>query len=318
LTAGPPVKLEDITVKRLEHRPLEKLLNALCAVSIKLGLPLTNIELDNVTRMTVRKVGLKDWGDERFLQPLAVVLEELHGPEYAALARTFIRNIAFRALRHRLLFEERLKQRPHILDIPVQRPIFVLGFPRTGTTLVQNLLCLENGRRGLQFWELTRPLPFDDDRPREADRAARIKETQREIDFTTLLVPEMHQVHYIDATTVEECWPLMNNTFAVLNFDLAHGISGYGDWLMDFPMEWAYREYKRMLQMLLEQWPAEQLTLKSPEHLWFLDALLEVFPDACIVWTHRNPFDCVASYSSMITLSRRTLARTSPDASTTG
>ncbi|MCO4774105.1 MAG: sulfotransferase, partial [Deltaproteobacteria bacterium] len=175
----------------------------------------------------------------------------------------------------------------------------------TGTTVLQNMLEQAPHRRALQFWETTSPIPWHDDL--EKDRAARIKRSDNDLKLAYRVVPEMAEVHEVKSTTAEECWPLLSNTFAVVNFDICHGLKPYGEWLMDFDMEWAYREYRRMLQILLWRIPAKQLVLKCPEHLWKLDALLKVFPDACVVWTHREPFDCVASYSSMISLSRRTL-----------
>lgn len=305
MTDLPDVPLSQLTVQKLSHRPLERVINAACWVSKLLGLPPTRTDLESLLKRAKATTGLTDWGDERFIEPLQVVLDAMNTGEYCSMSSAFINNVGWRAVANRLRIEQRLKDHPEILDIPVKRPIFVLGFPRTGTTLLQNLLSLEHDRRGLQFWELTRPLPEHPDP--EVDRNKRIRACQWEIDFATRLVPEMHDVHYIDATTVEECWPLFTSTMSVMNFDLSHGIQKYGDWLLEQDVEWAYREYKRMLQILLHRNPARQLVLKCPEHLWFVDKLLKVFPDACIVWTHRNPFDCVSSYSSMITLSRRTL-----------
>jgi hypothetical protein len=92
---------------------------------------------------------------------------------------------------------------------------------------------------------------------------------------------------------------------AALNLDFTTGLRPFGDWLLQQDLTWAYEEYKRTLQLLLHQRPAEHLILKCPEHLWFVDELLRVFPDACIVWTHRDPFDSIASYSSMMSLNRR-------------
>ena len=94
----------------------------------------------------------------------------------------------------------------------------------------------------------------------------------------------------------------------MLNFDLQSGRSQYGDYLLhEHDMVQAYGEYRQALQMLVHQQPADQLVLKCPEHLWFVDDLLENFPDACIVWTHRDPFDAVASYCSLISMQWRTL-----------
>jgi hypothetical protein len=96
-------------------------------------------------------------------------------------------------------------------------------------------------------------------------------------------------------------------SFSALNLDISSGLRRYGTWLLDQDMTWPYREYRERLQMLLHRNPARQLVLKCPEHLWFLDSLLEVFPDACIVWTHRAPMACIASYCSMVSLNLRTV-----------
>ena len=181
----------------------------------------------------------------------------------------------------------------------------MLGFPRSGTTLLQNLLEQAPSRRALRFWELTNPIPEHEEPSR--DRAARVRRAERDLTWAYWFVPEMEEMHEVRADTAEECWPLLANTWSVLNFDICHGLVPYGDWLLKQEMAWAYREYRRQLQLLLWRERVDQLVLKCPEHLWFLDSVLEAFPDACIVWTHRDPLDCVASYSSLISLSRRTL-----------
>jgi hypothetical protein len=294
-----------ITVDRLEHGLLERVIAGLCSMSRALGLPVTNLDYESVLALGKRKAKLSDIGDPRFLEPFAKALECYAGPDFSPLSLVFSRTVASRAVVNRVRIEEYVKQHPDVLDVPVERPIFVLGFPRTGTTLLQNLLCLDNDRRGLEWWELNHPAPMHPDP--DIDRERRRRASQRDIDMASLFTPEMHQIHHITATTVEECWPLFTSTFAVLNFDLAHGNRGFGDWLLEYDMEWPYREYRRMLQILLKRQPARQLVLKCPEHLWFTDSLLKVFPDACIVWAHRDPFDAVASYCSMVTLARRTL-----------
>jgi hypothetical protein len=122
-----------------------------------------------------------------------------------------------------------------------------------------------------------------------------------------LIAPEQKQVHFIDASTYEECWPLMANTFNVMNYDLQSGLKGYGDYLMKRDMSPSYQEYREMLQLNSWRNGGGDLVLKCPEHLWFIDALLEVFPDACIVWTHRDPVPTIASYCSLISMQWRTL-----------
>ena len=295
-----------MTVQDLEHRPLERIGNLACSVSQTLGLPFTSLDVDSLLRTARRQTGLSDFGDDRFMEPMRKVVEQVTDFErYTPLARAFIRTVCLRALVHRLRIEEFFTKHPEAADIPIERPIFVLGFPRTGTTVLQNLLEQPDHRRALQFWETTSPIPWHDDLDR--DRAARIKRSDRDLYWAYRVVPEMREVHEVKSTTAEECWPLLSSTFAVVNYDICHGLKPYGRWLMGYDMEWAYAEYRRMLQMMLWRIPAQQLVLKCPEHLWELAPLLSVFPDACVVWTHREPFDCIASYSSMISLSRRTL-----------
>ena len=121
-----------------------------------------------------------------------------------------------------------------------------------------------------------------------------------------LVSPEMADIHEIGTDNAEECWPLFANTFAVMNYDLSSGFRDYGDWLLEQDMEGPYREFRLQLQMLAAQQDTNHFVLKCPEHLWFLDALLKVFPDACVVWTHRDPVASIASYCSLVSLNRRT------------
>ena len=140
----------------------------------------------------------------------------------------------------------------------------------------------------------------------EVDRRKRVGWAERDVGVAYRIAPEMREMHEISATTFEECWPLFSNSCTTLNNDLAHGLVPYGDFLLQHDMRTPYQEYRRQLKMLLYQRPARRLVLKCPEHLWYLDSLLETFPDACIVWTHREPIETIASYSSMISLTRRT------------
>ena len=304
---NPPslVATSDVSLRSLDHGPLERLADRVCALSELLGLPFTDLSPESVLRAARRGTGLTDFGDDRFREPMARTLDVVGNRDYTPLGRAFIRGVAVRLARHRLRIEQWFKDHPETSQIPIDRPIFVLGFPRSGTTLLQNLLQQAPSRRALRFWELTNPIPEHANPSR--DRSARMRRAERDLRWAYRFVPEMEEMHDARPDSPEECWPLLANTYSVLNFDLCHGFRPYGDWLLDWDMTWPYREYRRQLQLLL--WPerVDQLVLKCPEHLWFLDALLEVFPDACIVWTHRAPRDCVASYSSLISLSRRTL-----------
>jgi hypothetical protein len=295
---------QEETVARSHYTLLERLVNALAGLAASAGLSFTQIDRASILQISERKTGLQDWGNAQHLEFLDRLVELVQRDDFTHLSRVVTRQAVIKAASNRLRLVEHLKQNEEVLRGTLGRPIFVLGFPRTGTTLLQNLLCLSPERRALPFWELTNPIPEHEDRV--LDRKKRREAAQNLLKLAYRFAPEMRKIHEITADTAEECWYLFFHSFAVLNYDLQTGGPEFGDWLMKSDMNWAYREYRSQLAILNHEWPAENLVLKCPEHLWFLDALMEVFPDAALVWTHRDPVASIASYCSLISLSYRT------------
>ena len=296
---------QPMTVTRMTLPPAAQVLNGLAGIVQALHTPMTDLDRGSLHREASRRKKLHDFGDPRYLDFLDKTLQVISVPEMTPLARLITRQSLVKALSNRLMIQEHLRRHPEIRHIPIQRPIFIVGFPRTGTTLLQNLLSLDGGSRALKFWELHTPMPLLEDP--EKDRKRRQDMAKRVLKAAVLVAPEQLEMHDVQYDTPEECWQMMATTFAVMNFDLQTGIYGFGDWLFQQDMTWPYREYRSYLQILAAQEPTRHFILKCPEHMWFLDALLQVFPDAGIVWTHRDPLDSVASYCSMISLMRRIL-----------
>jgi len=291
------------TVNRMEIAPTLKLVNAVIGIAGWVGLPFGKLDVDSVLRTAQRKTGLEDWGDEAFIDLTRRLFRLADAARITRLGEIALRQTSYAAVTNRLRIEDYIKRHPDTAEIPIERPVFIVGFPRTGTTLLQNLLALEEGSRALEFWELYQPVPIHEDPA--VDRRLRLRKAKEVLTVAKTVAPEMPIVHDIRATTPEEDWLLMCNTGAVMNNDLANGLVRWGDFLMRYDMTGPYREFRRMLQVLAHWKPTGRFVLKCPEHLWFLDDLLEVFPDACIVWPHRDPVSCIASYSSMISLTRR-------------
>src|SRR5262245_2960432 len=219
------------TVSTLRYRRRIQLANGAAWVAEHLGFPLGTLDVDSIVAAARRDTGLEDAGDPRFLEPMSWIVRACDAsPDVTALARIVLRQTWIRAVTNRLELQAFLARRPDVLDQPVRRPIFVVGFPRTGTTLVQNLLALDPTRRGLTFWELLVPVPADDDP--ERDRRIRRRIARRTLDAAYQIAPEMTSVHAIDAESLEECWPLFGNTFCVMNWDLQSGLRAYGDRLL--------------------------------------------------------------------------------------
>lgn len=294
----------EYTVSRTEYGTVERVLDLAATCLIKTGLPVGDLSAPSILSAAKKKTGLDDWGSEDFIPRLEILSKFAEGSNITSLAHVFARQTFIQAVSNRLKTADYLKRHPEITQYPIQKPIFIVGFPRTGTTLLQNLLSLEDGHRSLKFWELTAPAPVSEDR--DTDRRIRMRTADRILKLAYLLSPEMADVHEIRIDTAEECWPLFANTFAVMNYDLSSGFRAYGDWLLEQDMLGPYQEFRVQLQLLAAQDPTQHFVLKCPEHLWFLDSLLNVFPDACIVWTHRDPVASIASYCSLISLNRRT------------
>ncbi len=294
---------QELTVKREEYRWSLKALNAGAALLHRLGFPFSKLSEASLLAGARKATGLDDWGGEHFLEPLRVMLDDVENSQLTSLARISTRDIGLHCLGNRLKITEYFKKHPHVAQHPIKRPVFILGFPRTGTTLLQNLLSLDPARRALPFWEIMNPVPFHPDS--EQDKKSRIRAANAKLRIAYWVLPEMAQVHEIRAESLEECWPLLANGFTVMAWDMGSGWRNYGAWLLDHDMSKSYDEYRQCLQVMAQRQPESDFVLKCPDHMWFVDSLLETFPDACIVWTHRDPVASIASYCSLISLNWR-------------
>ncbi|TDC61904.1 sulfotransferase [Actinomadura sp. GC306] len=248
---------------------------------------------------SARKVtGLDDFGDDDYLEGLKVLLASYS--EEAGL--TPLGNKAQRAmlrgaLAARQFSEAAWRRHPEHADVPIERPIFVTGLPRTGTTALHRLLTADPAHQGLDLWlaEVPQPRP-----PREAwaddpifqaiDAAYRRHHIEN---------PEFMGVHYISADSVEECWQLLRQSMLSISFECLAHLPTYSSWLAEQDWTPAYRRHRRNLQLIGLNDPERRWVLKNPSHLFALDALLEVYPDALIVQTHRNPRTAMASMCSL-------------------
>ena len=285
-----------------------RLANGLSPKLYRLGLRPADLTRDRLMDATVKEMGLSDFGDDDFLTPLDVLLD---GYEKDAglsfLGRFIVQQTILRLLSNRLEIQRDFAYHPEILDQPVPRPLFVFGMPGTGTTLLFNLLAQEPGARVPLWWELFQPSPPPQADAREADpRIAMAERTNR---FARRIFPMLRSAHATTAKSPEECIFIFQMVFSTPFFALTHDMPTYGRWLMQRNMVPAYRYYRSVLQLLQWRTPGVHWTLKSPHHLFHLDALLEVFPDACIVFTHRDVARTVGSTCSVLAILRRVYSR---------
>ena len=286
-----------------EDRLTVKFINSTIRLGQRSGLKLWKTNSDAILNKARKKTGLEDFGNEKYFEVLDRLLEDVRKAEMIPLGEFFINFIICNTAMNRLKIIEYIKNHPEIKDIPIKSPLFIVGFPRTGTTLLQNVFSSGEGYRGLHLWEIATPYPLHEDRIK--DKKKRIRRINLPLRLLRLGVAELNDIHDVRPDTKEECWLLLGNSLCITNIDPGTGFHDWNNWLINTDRRWAYEEYKRILQIQAHITPTEKFVLKCPTHIWNLKPLLEVFPDARIIWVHRNPVKSIASTSSIACLGRK-------------
>jgi hypothetical protein len=257
------------------------------------------IDADKILADARTETGLTDLGDDGILAPFHLLVDSLNKDAHlsergeGAFIRTVTGYIA-----NRLKVEDWLARHPELLDRPVEKPMFVFGLPRTGTTLTINLLNEDPARRNFLRWEA-----FDSVPPPKAEElhaGPRFQKAQDQIDFSMKHMPHISAIHHEDGDSPCECQFAMTPSFVSQVYDSQYHIPDYHKYfLYEADYRPAFRYQKRLLQ-LLQADAGGHWTLKNPWHPLYLDALTEVFPDAQLVMTHRDPVAVVGSACSLV------------------
>jgi hypothetical protein len=261
------------------------------------------LEPEQLIRRAESLTGLRDWGDQSFRKPLEV-LAQSYGDDAQLVftTRLLVQRSLVKRLANRLQIQQTLHLSPQILETPISEPVFICGLPRSGTTFLHRLLAQDPSFRTLQFWELNTPAPPPEKKTYETD-ARLISQRRwfriwRRILYTRSGLERILSIHRTEPDLPEECWPLFQNAFFSSVFFLYDHVRGYHDWLLQLNMLPAYEYYRRQLQILTCS-NGGDLLLKHPDHLRCLGALFETFPDARILWIHRDVLECLPSSCSL-------------------
>ena len=190
-------------------------------------------------------------------------------------------------------------------DERIERPWIIVGLPRTGTSLLSILLGLDPVARPLLQWEAAHPVP-----PTSLEEAAedpRIARTAKDLDGLMKLNPPLKAMHPFGATLAEECVAIFMYDVRALALETQAHVPTYARWLEQADMTSAYAQHRLALQTLQSRQPTERWILKTPNHLWHLDAMLTAYPDARVIWTHRDPGPVVTSLASLANAGQRVL-----------
>jgi hypothetical protein len=261
------------------------------------------LKVANIIERARAATSLSDLGDPAVMEGLEVLVRASN--EEANLSATGAHRweaslVGF--LSNRLRIVDYLKKHPELLERSIDRPMFVFGLPRTGTTLTINLLSADPRRRCLLRWESLNSAP-----PAAAGALRtdpRCVTEQQRLAMAIKFAPQIAAAHYEEADSPSECQFAMAPTFCAQIFDSNVFVPSYHDWFLHKTTYRAAFEFHKQLLQLLQAENGGRWTLKNPWHPLFLNDLTSVYPDAQLVMTHRDPAEVVGSACSLIRLVR--------------
>ena len=291
------------------HSRVLRGLNAAGRALQSVGIEKPALSPDGLLRAARVDAKLSDFGDDLFgseglREGLDVLCEAVErGAALTTFGRIVMKGLIVGALSTRLKLLDFAKRHPEVREEKIERPFVIVGLPRTGTSLLSILLGLDPAVRPLVQWEASHPVPP----PTLAGHAEdpRIAETAETFEKLQSLNPALRAMHPFGATLATECVALFIFDMRALSVETQAFVPSYGRWLEKTDMRDAYALHRLGLQVLQSSLPTQTWSLKTPNHLWCLDTLQEFYPDARIIFTHRDLRKVVPSLASLVTSIQR-------------
>lgn len=252
---------------------------------------------DQIHEQAIASTGLDDFGDISYHEGLRVLLNAQDQRACREGEAAAILSQLSRTLGGRLQAIAAIKARPDSQSVAIVAPLVILGLPRTGTTALHHLLMRDPQFQGLQYWIGRTPMvrPARESWPDLPQYLA----AEAEIEAMHEAIPALKAIHRVEPDEVEECRMIMEHNFASTALSASWDIPAYSDWLYAQDLIPHYRYYANVLRLIGSDTPALTWLLKCPHHMLAIDSLLAVFPDARLVFTHRDPVDVVPSICSL-------------------
>jgi hypothetical protein len=262
------------------------------------------LDPDVLRTRAVAEVGLDDFGDRSYEPALAALVAAIdEWAELSVMGRFTMASQLVQLLTNRLLLTDLLTRHPEIHQIEVEAPIIIAGLPRTGTTHLHNLMAADPALRSLPYWESLEPIPRPAEDGHEPD--PRIERTDQAVWFMDQALPRFPLMHEITTHHVHEEIQLLAIDFSTMFFETLAYVPAWRDRYLAHDQTASYRYLRTVLQALQHLRGGRRWVLKSPQHIEQFAVLNEVFPDATVVVTHRDPVNVVVSLATMIAYAAR-------------
>jgi sulfotransferase family protein len=280
-----------------------RVLNWTLRAQERAGFVTRHLEIEHLVEAARRRTGLSEFGDETFHEPLRRLLESCEKEAgLNNIGKLALIEDILQLLVNRLEIERDRCKWPGIRKERVIAPLFITGLPRTGTTLLHSLLAQDDRTyQAPATWEIMfpSPPPFLSQRNRK-----RIKRAERNLAWFDLLVPEFRKIHPMSAHFPQECIAIMSHAFISDQFYTMFNVPAYESWREKQDMRPVYAYHLQFLQHLQYGGPLRRFVLKAPAHMFSIEALFAIYPDAQVIQTHREPVESLPSLVSLMNILR--------------
>ena len=259
------------------------------------------------------ETGLDNFGPDDFVERLDVYCTALREEAgLSAVGRFNNQQQLVKSLRNRLLVEDLVARHPEVLDVEIRAPIVICGLPRTGTTHLHNLMSADPALRTLVYWESLEPVLPPSEIPGPGEPDPRLARTQMGLEFMHAAMPYFNRMHEMTVDHVHEEIQLLMIDVSTMLMETSVYTPSWAAYYKAHDQTSSYRYMKKVLQCCQFQRGGDRWVLKSPQHLEQFPVLLDVFPDATFVVTHRDPVSVTASLATMVAYGMR-LGTAHPD-----
>jgi hypothetical protein len=250
--------------------------------------------LDNAERNT----GLSDYGDEAWREPFEIICRALdEEADLNLTGRLMCRSDMLNFLQGRLLIEESYRLHPEIDDEIIEKPFIIVGQGRSGTSALLNIMSKDPDSGSIKTWEAIFPAPPPEKETYLTD--PRVERGHELIDQWNRVNPELHSLHEFGGLIPASCVHIMTFNFMSVWFNMLGKLPSYSKYCAQADWHNTFEYHKRTLKLLQWKNPRKYWVLKSPTHLAVMPTLLDVYPDACFIWPHRDPLKAIVSATDL-------------------
>ena len=260
------------------------------------------LEKDNLIKAARANTGLNDFGKQFWDEPLDRMLDSINNEaQLHPLGRFISKKRLVNLLSVRLRAEDYFKKHPEIIEQPLYPVMVIIGLQRTGTTKLHRMMASDPNTRALLSWEALNPAPMDGDIKSGDERIKMARMSEKAL---KIMSPGFFAIHPVEHLAPEEDVLLLDYTFLSTTPEATMHVPSYATWLENTDQSYGYEYAVKLMKLLQWQRPAKQWVLKTPHHLEFLDLAEKYFNNVQFIWTHRNVYEAIPSFLSMVAFAR--------------